>query len=199
MSEEKKKSKRRPQLYDGTHSKDEFPFSPEDSAKLTRNGTNHPMQPAIPEDRLQRTNQFGTQLMNMYIESNANQDVEFLMGQVQKFLDLCQQYDQRVTNQGFYYAMGWYPTRVADIAAGKKGQELALFLQTIQSYCSLLREQYMANSDIPVPVGIFWQKNYDGFKDTDHAPITINISERKSLNQLAQEVIEFDDYDVDND
>lgn len=63
----------------------------------------------------------------------------------------------------------------------------------------MLREQYMANSDIPVPVGIFWQKNYDGFKDNDNAPLVINIEERKSLHQLAQEVIEFDDYSVDED
>ena len=192
MSEEKKKSEGK-QLYHHTRGKDEFPYSPEESALLTRNGDeNNALYPAIPEDRLLRTNQFGTLLMNMYVGSNANQNVEFLTGQAQKFLDLCQQYNQRVTNQGFYYAMGWYPARVKSIAEGHAGAEMGGFLQTIQSYCSLLREQYMANSDIPVPVGIFWQKNYDGFKDTDHAPITINLTERKSLNQLAQEVIEYE-------
>jgi hypothetical protein len=185
------------------------PPSEEDVIRLmTFNGSADPnspatrLNPAIPEASLERTVAFGRLMMDLYNESvkpENKRNTEFLSQQAEKYLEYCTLYNQRITNQGFYYALGVTGSAANLIAAGKYGAEMASLLQKIQSFCSMLREQYMANSDIPVPVGIFWQKNYDGFKDNDNAPLVINIEERKSLHQLAQEVIEFDDYSVDED
>lgn len=174
---------------------------------MTYNGTTDPAKganrhPVIPEETLERTVAFGRQMMSLYNESikpENKRNPEFLSQQAERYLEYCTLYNQRVTNQGFYYALGWPTGTANEMAAGKYGAELAHVAMKIKSFCSMLREQYMANSDIPVPVGIFWQKNYDGFKDNDNAPLVINIEERKSLHQLAQEVIEFDDYSVDED
>ena len=52
------------------------------------------------------------------------------------------------------------------------------------------REMLMSEGTVPVPVGIFWQKNYDGLRDvTEKVDVKIDATSPQIVDKIAQKYL----------
>ena len=85
----------------------------------------------------------------------------------EKYLECCAKYDVKVSNKGAYMAIGIDDSDVGYILnGGAEKSAIYNFLKSVKAYCSMYRENLMADGKLNPAVGIFWQKNYDGMRDT---------------------------------
>lgn len=91
-----------------------------------------------------------------------------------RYLQLCAERDIKVSNQAAYYAIGIPKQRVSEIVNSSANTEVAEFLRQVKAVCAMYRESLMADSKLNPVVGIFWQKNYDGFRDQQEVVLTPN-------------------------
>ena len=91
-----------------------------------------------------------------------------------RYLQLCAERDIKVSNQAAYYAIGIPKQRVSEIVNSSANTEVAEFLRQVKAVCAMYRESLMADAKLNPVVGIFWQKNYDGFRDQQEVVLTPN-------------------------
>lgn len=95
-------------------------------------------------------------------------NIDTLYECLEEYMKLCVEHHVRITNSGAYSACGLRRDDVKDWALGIRRasdpayKEFALFIRGI---CSESREMLMAEGKIHPVVGIWWQKNYDAFRD----------------------------------
>lgn len=114
-------------------------------------------------------------------------DVQMLRNRWENYVALCSHYDQKVSNMAAYRAMGISQVNVSQWSNNPADPRFEL-MNEVKSYCSMYREAMMMDSTINPVVGIFWQKNYDGFKDqTERIEVKVNplegLMDTKQLEQ----------------
>lgn len=95
-------------------------------------------------------------------------DPDSLMKCLQQYIIFCGENNIKITNMSAYAACGVSSADVGNWESGRtrkndpRYREFALFVKSI---CAQYREAAMAENLINVAAGIWWQKNYDGFRD----------------------------------
>lgn len=93
-------------------------------------------------------------------------DVQGMYDRFGQYLQLCAECKKRVGNMAAYLAMGIDRKIASDWRIGRSGSdEQKALIDYVDSICAAYRELLMNENKLSAPVGIFWQKNYDGMKD----------------------------------
>ena len=119
-------------------------------------------------------------------------DVPELERRFERYLELCKKRNMKLSNMMAYTAMGIDFAFVSKIINSDRDDEISNFLRKVKNMCSSYREALMAEGLINNIVGIFWQKNYDGLKDSQEHVITPNnpLGNPASEKELAKRYIE---------
>ena len=130
-------------------------------------------------------------LMQAEIAKDANrEDINTLYNCLRRYLEFCLEHNVRITNAGAYSACGISRNMVKEWASGLSRAdrpEYKQFAIYIRSICDKYREMLMAEGKIHPVIGIWWQKNYDGF--TDKPPEAIEAADEAqdlSASEIAQ-------------
>lgn len=107
------------------------------------------------------------------------------------YLQLSQEYGERITNLGAYMALG-IPRDTAYQWRHKlrRGNDprYAQLMEMVDAVCSMTREQLMAHNQLLPGVGIFWQKVYEGYSDQPQPePEMIEDEEIKTAEQIKEQ------------
>ena len=123
------------------------------------------------------------------IAKDANKDdINSLYACLEKYMRFCLEHNVRVTNSGAYAACGLSRNIVKEWAHGitrSTDPEYKKFALFIRSVCDQYREMLMAEGKIHPVVGIWWQKNYDGFRDN---PSELDEGDNDKENLTAAEI-----------
>lgn len=102
-------------------------------------------------------------------------DVAEMERRFNRYLELCAEYDMKVGNLAAYAAIGIDKNQVWDwLNRCEQNPERSHFLKKVQKICAMYREGLMEDGKVNPVTGIFWQKNYDGFKDQQEVVLTPN-------------------------
>ena len=112
-------------------------------------------------------------------------DVQAMEKRFWDYVNLCFEWDVRVTNQVAYYAMGITRDDVYDWENGRsRSSEHSALIKKVKSFCSSYREMLGADGRLNPVTLVWWQKNYDGLVDRKRSflPQTIRwgLSQTKS-------------------
>ena len=119
------------------------------------------------------------------IAAKANvDDPQSLFDCLMEYLNLCMEQNIKISNMAAYAACGISSTDVRNWERGitrASDKRYKEFAQLLKSICAQYREQAMAENILNPVIGIWWQKNYDGFTDqpvlTDGADSGIETKE----------------------
>lgn len=121
-------------------------------------------------------------------------DIEEMKRRFDRYLSLCEQYDQKVGNQAAYAAIGLTKEQVWDfINRNKSNPTRSDFLKKVQQICGIYRESLMEDGKVNPVTGIFWQKNYDGMRDAQEivvSPAVNPLGDGESAERLAEKYLE---------
>lgn len=93
-------------------------------------------------------------------------NVEEMEQRFYRYLEYCTIHGIKVSNQSAYLAMGITKDDIYSWENERYGTKAHVELvKRVKQICSITRENMMADGKLNPVVGIFWQKNYDGFKD----------------------------------
>lgn len=99
-------------------------------------------------------------------QGTDHNDVEQMKENFIEYLKLCAEEKMRVGNMSAYLAMGINRKVASHWRTGYSGnEEQKELIDFVDSICASYRESLMADNKLSAPVGIFWQKNFDGMKD----------------------------------
>ena len=117
-------------------------------------------------------------------------DIDSLYSCLDRYLKWCYHHNVTITNGGAYAACGVSKQAISDWECGVKRAsqpEYKEFARLIRKLCGINREQMMADGKLNPVVGIWWQKNWDGFSDR---PPELQAAEEKeedpTVNEIAQ-------------
>lgn len=123
------------------------------------------------------------------ISKDANKDdVDSLYDCVERYINFCYKYNIPITNLGCYGACGVSNQTISDWAHGRyraaRDPQYKEFAMRVRQLCGINREQMMVEGKLNPIIGIWWQKNFDGFtdrptdiaKDTEESP-ALSIAE----------------------
>lgn len=116
-------------------------------------------------------------------------DVTEMKRRFQHYLEVCSKYGKKVGNLAAYMAIGITKEEAADwVVQEKSNPERCSFIKRVKQMCSVYREQLMSDSKVNPVTGIFWQKNYDGFRDQTEITVapTNPLGDTKSTEELAK-------------
>ena len=126
-----------------------------------------------------------------------NNDINTLYDCLERYIKFCIEHNVRITNSGAYSACGITRNTVKEWAHGEKRasnpayKEFALFIRGI---CDEYREMLMAENKIHPVVGIWWQKNYDGFRDQpNEAEVSADDGTQLTAAEIAEKYARLDD------
>lgn len=132
-------------------------------------GTANALAPIVDDDDRFNSKTAALILVTREIAKNANvDDIDSLYACLEEYIKYCIEHNIRITNGMAYSACGLNRFIVKDWALGvTRSSDPAYreFAQTIRSICYESREMLMSEGKLNPIVGIWWQKNYDGFKD----------------------------------
>lgn len=93
-------------------------------------------------------------------------NVEEMEQRFYRYLEWCSIHGIKISNQSAYLAMGITKDDVYSWENERYGTKAHVdLIKKVKQICSITRENMMADGKLNPVVGIFWQKNYDGFKD----------------------------------
>ena len=127
---------------------------------------------ALVDNAGDRNNRFAAVVMaiNEISKDADSSDIKSLYDCVTRYIEFCYEHGVNITNGGAYAACGVSRHTISQWAHGQKraanDPAYQQFAKYIQQICSVNREQMMAEGKLNPIVGIWWQKNFDGF--TDH-------------------------------
>ena len=126
-----------------------------------------------------------------------NNDIESLYNCLERYIKFCIEHNVRITNSGAYAACGINRNLVKEWAHGltrASNPEYKRFAIFIRQICDEYREMLMAENKIHPVVGIWWQKNYDGFRDQpNEADIESDDRETLTASEIAAKYADLDD------
>lgn len=121
-------------------------------------------------------------------------DVPEMERRFDRYLQLCQEYDMKVGNLAAYAAIGIDKALVWDWENNQSESEANRsridFVKKVKKICAMYREGLMEDGKINPVTGIFWQKNYDGFKDQQEVVVTPSnpLGELPSETELRKQI-----------
>ena len=94
-------------------------------------------------------------------------DVEYMQERFQRYLVWCEDNEFKISNQVCYIALDVSSNQIRNWAQGKQGSTSAsmVFYKKVLDFLSAFREFQMIEGKLNPILGIWWQKNYDGFVD----------------------------------
>lgn len=94
-------------------------------------------------------------------------DVPEMRRRFLNYLEQCKIFDMKVGNMNAYVAIGIDRRTAFDWVNNRQTfkPERAEFIRQVQDMCGGYREAMMQDGKLNPVTGIFWQKNFDGFKD----------------------------------
>lgn len=101
-------------------------------------------------------------------KTTDREDLDSLRLALQKYLALCARMNINITNTGLYGALGLSQETISQWASGKvrasdpRYREFALLVRKL---CAQYRELAASEGKLNPTLTIWWQKNYDGFRD----------------------------------
>lgn len=115
-------------------------------------------------------------------------NVEEMEQRFYKYLQWCDEHGVKVSNQSAYLAMGINKEDAYEWSNGiYRTQAHSDLIKRVKQICAITRENMMADGKLNPVVGIFWQKNYDGFKDQQEVVLTPNKNRIEDVDE--QELI----------
>lgn len=111
------------------------------------------------------------------------------------YLDVCAKYDMKVGNLGAYTAIGITKDQARHFEENVKSNPARSdLIKKVRQFCAMYREGLMGDGKVNPVTGIFWQKNYDGFRDQTEMVVSQGPqNEYKSAEQLSQKYLESSD------
>ncbi len=126
-----------------------------------------------------------------------NDDIDSLYSCLERYIKFCIEHNVRITNSGAYAACGLNRNLVKEWAHGltrASNPEYKRFAIFIRQICDEYREMLMAENKIHPVVGIWWQKNYDGFRDQpNEADVDGGDTEQLTSAEIAAKYADLDD------
>lgn len=117
-------------------------------------------------------------------------DIESLYKCLDRYIKWCFDHNITITNAGAYAACGVSRQTISDWACGVKRvdqPEYKEFAVLIRQLCGINREQMMADGKLNPIIGIWWQKNFDGFTDKPQQLVESTEEDRDpTVNEIAQ-------------
>ena len=93
-------------------------------------------------------------------------DVKEMERRFAHYLAVCANFDMKVGNLTAYYAIGIdRKTAYNWVHRVQNNPERQAFIEKVQAVCGTYREFLMQDGQINPVTGIFWQKNFDEFRD----------------------------------
>ena len=119
-------------------------------------------------------------------------DVPEMERRFNHYLQKCSEWDMKITNQGAYVAIGIDKGTAWDWINRSTNKERSDFVKKVQKICGWYREGLMSENKLNPVVGIFWQKNYDGFKDQQEVVLTPNnpLGDETNAEELKSKYLE---------
>lgn len=151
----------------------------------------------LPEDKKQYNAdsiKFLREIIPYEIFKARKEDIPEMRKRFDEYLDKCIEHNVKPANLQAYAAIGISKQNAYDWENGKD-EQLKEFIIYVKRFCSAYREKMMIDGEIPVPTGIFWQKNYDGLKDQQEHVITTSnaLGMSQDENELAKKYLENSD------
>lgn len=167
--------------------KDKSPRKPRtDEANKRRRGVT--AEPVVPEGFNTRTIAFMMEIAPS--EPLDYNDVEEMKRRFRHYLDCCSLYDKKPENLAAYLAIGVNKVTIDRWEDDERNPERSNFIKKIKSFMAAYRAELMSEGSIPVPVGIFWQKNYDGLKDvTEKVDVKIDATSPRLVDKIAEKYL----------
>ena len=99
------------------------------------------------------------------------EDVDEMERRFNNYLKYCIDHNLKIGNMNAYRAIGITSAQVSQWSRGVgfDNKRRTEFVKRVQEICASYRELMMQENKIPIPTGIFWQKNYDGLKDVSES------------------------------
>ena len=117
-------------------------------------------------------------------------DIDSLYSCLDRYIKWCFDHNVTITNSGAYAACGVSKQAISAWECGERHAdqpEYKEFATLIRQLCGINREQMMADGKLNPIVGIWWQKNFDGFTDKPPAIADATEEERDpTVNEIAQ-------------
>lgn len=136
---------------------------------------------------------FNQRTLEMLAEVNNGElvdpdDVDTMQKRYAAYLKYCTEHDMAISNLMAYRAIGITKSQVDRwlSGAGFTNKRRRAFLERVIADCGAYRENAMLEGKIPVPSGIFWQKNYDGLRDISET--IVHIDDEWTENQSPEEL-----------
>ena len=152
-------------------------------------------------DMTRRINYFNLACMAIHKHVDCR-SVDSMRQGFEALVTLCGLTGMQLLNSAAFYVIGIDNMTAQYWAAGKQGAtpERTALVKEIKKVCAMNREAMGAAGKLNPVLTIFWQKNYDGFRDQGYAPTEQNnlLGERQDARQIAEKyrgVIEMDSDD----
>lgn len=115
-------------------------------------------------------------------------DVETMQKRYAFYKEMLVKYGLPRTNLAAYHAIGVTKEQVSRWLSGQgfTNKRRKAFFERVQAECGVSREMDMAMGNVSVPVGIFWQKNYDGLRDVSET--IVHVDDTWNENQSPEEL-----------
>lgn len=115
-------------------------------------------------------------------------NVEEMEQRFYRYLQWCDIHGIKISNQSAYLAMGITKDDAYEWGNGiYRTQAHSDLIKKVKQICAITRENMMADGKLNPVVGIFWQKNYDGFKDQQEVVLSPNKNRIEDVDE--QELI----------
>ena len=129
--------------------------------------TNHNNNPLLIKGDVESNSLYAKMAMEFLSWGKVDKDnIEEMENRFYRYIEWCGIHGIKISNQSAYLAMGitkddvyHWENRIT------KTQDHCDLIKKVKQICSITRENMMADGKLNPVVGIFWQKNYDGFKD----------------------------------
>lgn len=112
-----------------------------------------------------------------------SKDIPEMRERFSNYLEKCIEYGFSPGNANAYYAIGINQQTAYAWEHGHARQELKDFILQVKDFCAASREQMMIEGKMNPVVGIFHQKNYDGFVDQKEHVFTTNNALGDTANE----------------
>ena len=154
---------------------------------------NYDAMTALVDNAGERNNRFAAVIMAINeISKDANfNDIKSMYDCITRYIEFCYDHGVNITNGGAYAACGVSRQTISEWSHGLKraanSPEHQQFAKYLQQLCSINREQMMVDGKLNPIIGIWWQKNYDGFSDRPAAEIEAGDDDQDlTANEIAE-------------
>lgn len=168
-----------------------------DNAKKKRGGFRGQKSPIIGDNGINTVPGDNSRYASIILDFLSWPDIDLssidaLNARFIQYLDYCRDNDLRIGNMAAYAALGIDKTNAYDWENGSRGAAHSHFIKKVKKVCSMYREFLTQDGRLNPVTAIFWQKNFDGFRDQSEIVLTPNnvVGELSDPKQITQRYID---------